>query len=129
MPCRCPCSVESCKVESIVFTLVGLHTRAAATTAAVYKPVLYLPNYSSLNSADHAFLLSKPKLGTPAICTRTNATCERVYQVKHSMQKQCFLATTTELKSNEKKRQNTYRLLFTSAVRMLLLTSVTESGK
>ncbi len=37
------------------------------------------------------------------------------------MQKQCFLATTTELKSNEKKRQNTYRLLFTSAVRMLLL--------
>ncbi len=37
------------------------------------------------------------------------------------MQKQCFLATTTELKSNEKIRQNTYRLLFTSAVRLLLL--------
>ncbi len=38
------------------------------------------------------------------------------------MQKQCFLATTTlKLKSNEKIRQNTYRLLFTSAVRLLPL--------
>ncbi len=37
------------------------------------------------------------------------------------MQKQCFLATTTELKSNEKTRQNTYKLLFSSAVRLLLL--------
>ncbi len=67
------------------------------------------------------FYLANRNWELPAISTRTNATCERVYQVKHSMQKQCFLATTTELKSNEKKRQNTYRLLFTSAVRMLLL--------
>ncbi len=35
--------------------------------------------------------------------------------------KQCFLAMTTELKSNEKTRQNTYKLLFSSAVRLLLL--------
>ncbi len=34
--------------------------------------------------------------------------------------KQCFLATTTELKSNEKTRQNTYKLLFSSAVQLLL---------
>ncbi len=33
------------------------------------------------------------------------------------------------LKSNEKTRQNTYKLLFSSAVRLLLLTNVTESGK
>ncbi len=40
--------------------------------------------------------------------------------------KQCFLATTTELKSNEKTRQNTYKLLFSSAVRLLLLDYIKE---
>ncbi len=32
--------------------------------------------------------------------------------------KQCFLAMRTELKSNENTRQNTYKLLFSSAVRL-----------
>ncbi len=128
MPCRCPCSVESCKVESIVFTLVGLYTRAAATAAAVYKPVLYLPNYSFLKSADHAFLLSEPKLGIPQYA-REQTRLENAYHGKTQYAKQCFLATTTALKSNEKTRQNTYKLLFSSAVRLLLLTSASESGK
>ncbi len=47
VPCRCPCSAESCKVESIVFTLVGLHTRAAA----VYKPGPVFMKNLSANSA------------------------------------------------------------------------------